>query len=385
MMRITTLTLCASALLIHGARANTVTAPCVKDNSMFKESGAWSNGYGSGLYCGVNSQDNVRRALVQFDVASVVPAGATITGAVLTMDVAAFESTLATNMELRRVLAPWGEGLSSGAGVYAGAPALAGDATWTHAQYPSIPWAAPGGDCVGTPSASRIIGQTGLYTWDSTPELVADVQMFLDSPASNHGWVLRCSDEVTSFSTKVFSSRHTGPLGPRLIVTYTPFAPTNPFTSFCNGDGGGTPCPCAPGQPNYGCRNSLGYLGARLVAGGNPGASAATDTMTLYTVGLSGPGMFIQGTDVFAGGAGVAFGDGLLCSGGAITRLGIVFPESGYAVYPGGLTPNPVHIAGGPINAGDVRNYQVWYRDAAVYCTEATFNLTQAVSAVWGP
>jgi hypothetical protein len=208
--------------------------------------------------------------------------------------------------------------------------------------------------------------------------------MFLDSPASNHGWLLRCSDEVTNWSAKVFPSRHSTPV-PRLIITFTPFNPTSPYTSFCNGDGGGTPCPCAPGQLNYGCRNSLYQVGSRLVASGNPGASAATDTMVLYTINLSGPGMFIQGTDVFAGGAGVQFGDGLLCTGGAITRLGIVFPMSGSATYPGGLTPNPIHVAGGPINAGDVRNYQVWYRDAAVFCTDATFNLTQAVSAVWGP
>ena len=130
-MRITTLTLCAAALLAQAAQANTVTAMCVKRNSMFQESGAWSNGSGFFLFCGVNSQDNVRRSLVQFDVASGIPAGATITGAVLTMDVTAFESTLAANMELRRVLQPWGSGISTGAGLYTGAPAQPGDATWT--------------------------------------------------------------------------------------------------------------------------------------------------------------------------------------------------------------------------------------------------------------
>jgi hypothetical protein len=63
--------------------------------------------------------------------------------------------------------------------------------------------------------------------------------------------------------------------------------------------------------------------------------------------------------------------------------MGIVFPAGNSATYPGGLTPNPIHIAGGPITAGDVRHYQVWYRDAAAFCTPATFNTTNAISLTW--
>jgi len=73
-----------------------------------------------------------------------------------------------------------------------------------------------------------------------------------------------------------------------------------------------------------------------------------------------------------------------LCSGGAIARLGVVFPVGTTAIYPGGLTPNPIHI-GGATAAGDVRNYQCWYRDAVPFCTASNFNLTQSVALTWLP
>jgi hypothetical protein len=34
---------------------------------------------------------------------------------------------------------------------------------------------------------------------------------------------------------------------------------------------------------------------------------------------------------------------------------------------------------------GGVRAYQLWYRNAADFCTSATFNVTNAVRAVWVP
>jgi hypothetical protein len=81
----------------------------------------------------------------------------------------------------------------------------------------------------------------------------------------------------------------------------------------------------------------------------------------------------------------VAFGDGELCAGFGVTRLGVVFPTAGVATYPGGMTPAPVHAAGAPLVSGDVRHYQVWYRDAASFCTPSTFNLTQGLTVTWEP
>ena len=45
------------------------------------------------------------------------------------------------------------------------------------------------------------------FTWESTPALVTDVQSWLDSPATNFGWLLFNRNESTIRSLKAFYSR----------------------------------------------------------------------------------------------------------------------------------------------------------------------------------
>jgi hypothetical protein len=153
--------------------------------------------------------------------------------------------------------------------------------------------------------------------------------------------------------------------------------------SFCFGDGLGTACPCgnaSPGGAQAGCLNSTG-VGARLVDGG--GASIVADSLVMTASGVTGPGLFFQGTTKLVGGAGTSFGDGLRCVGGAVIRLGIVAPTGSTASHPGG-GGTPIHVAGSA-TAGDVRHYQVWYRNSAPFCTASTFNLTNGLTITWGP
>jgi hypothetical protein len=42
-------------------------------------------------------------------------------------------------------------------------------------------------------------------------------------------------------------------------------------------------------------------------------------------------------------------------------------------------------VRGAVTTAGSVRNYQVWYRNAAAFCTPSTFNLTNGLSVTWQP
>src|SRR6185436_10873612 len=130
--------------------------------------------------------------------------------------------------------------------------------------------------------------------------------------------------------------------------------------------------------------NASFATGAQISAFGVPSASSVEDSLVLTASGMGGPGLFFQGTAQSGGGAGFAFGDGLLCAGGTFLRLGVVFPSGGTAHYPGGLTPAPIHV-GGATAAGDVRHYQCWYRDAAAFCTSATYNLTQGLTVTWIP
>ena len=153
-------------------------------------------------------------------------------------------------------------------------------------------------------------------------------------------------------------------------------------TGECFGDGTGPPaCPCANnGASGRGCANSaVASTGALLTATGV--ASISADTVTCTCTDLTGPGLFFSATGVL--GTPVAFGDGILCAAVGIVRMGVVFPTGNSASYPGGLTPNPVHVAGG-IAAPGTFHFQCWYRDAVSFCTPATYNLSNGLAMVWG-
>lgn len=151
--------------------------------------------------------------------------------------------------------------------------------------------------------------------------------------------------------------------------------------AYCFGHDGGTPCPCGNSTPpgsGQGCAHSLGY-GARLDASGN--ASVAGDSIVL-TANLLPPGttgVFIQGTQRAQNG--VVFGDGLLCVSGSIVRLGTKSAPGGAMSYPGAGDP-PVSVRGGVV-AGDLRHYQLWFRNGASFCTSAAFNLTNGLTIAW--
>jgi hypothetical protein len=66
-----------------------------------------------------------------------------------------------------------------------------------------------------------------------------------------------------------------------------------------------------------------------------------------------------------------------------LIRLGTRTSTLGTASYPGPLDP-PVSVRGSITVPGE-RHYQVWYRNAAAFCTSATFNLTNALRGLWVP
>lgn len=158
---------------------------------------------------------------------------------------------------------------------------------------------------------------------------------------------------------------------------------STPPTPFCLGDGTGAACPCAnTGATGNGCGSSAFPGGAHLSSTGVAGASVVTDTLVLTATDIPGPGLFFQASGLAV--TPIPFGDGHLCAAVGIIRLGVVFPTSGVASYPGGLTPNPIHIQGTTIS-GDTRHYQCWYRSVPGLCNPSNFNLTQGLTLVWGP
>jgi hypothetical protein len=156
-----------------------------------------------------------------------------------------------------------------------------------------------------------------------------------------------------------------------------------PFTTFCSGDGSATACPCGnAGAAGRGCANSVNAAGALLSASGT--ASIASDSFLLGGSGMpNSSALYFQGTAQQSGGLGIAFGDGLRCAGGSVIRLGTKFNTAGASQYPGGGDPT-VSVRGLVVSPG-TRTYQVWYRNAAAFCTVSTFNLTNGIEATWVP
>jgi len=153
------------------------------------------------------------------------------------------------------------------------------------------------------------------------------------------------------------------------------------WRAFCSGDGSGTTCPCGnAGLPGHGCASTVSTNGARLLGLGE--ARLTADTLVLSASEMpNSSALFFQGTNRMGGGAGVVFGDGLRCAGGTIVKLGSTTNVGGASQYPAGSSL-PISTQGGIGSAG-TRTYQVWYRNAAPYCTPWTFNLTNGVEVTW--
>ena len=193
-----------------------------KDNTLFQDSlGSQSNGAGQYLFSGATKQRSVRRALIAFDIAKAIPAGATITKVQLTLSMSKTIS-VPQSVALRRVLSDWGEGRSdASASEGAGATATTGDATWLHRTFNTAMWAKAGGDFADTASANLSVGGVGKYTWTSA-QMAADVQQWLNNPASNFGWVLIGNEGSTATAKRFDSKENDTPANrPVLVVDYT--------------------------------------------------------------------------------------------------------------------------------------------------------------------
>ena len=203
--------------------ADSVTLTPSQDNTLYEDStGKLSSGAGTDLFIGTTNNGSDRRALIQFDIADAIPDGVTITSVSLMMSVT---KTIADTYDatLHTLSSAWGEGSSSaGRGGGGGAVAEAGDATWTHAVLDGAAWSNLGGDFAATASATVGVGGGGPHTWDSTDQLVADVQAWLDDPDSNFGWIV-IGDESTNKTAKRFASRESKieDARPQLTIEYS--------------------------------------------------------------------------------------------------------------------------------------------------------------------
>jgi len=191
------------------ASAGTININPSKDNTLYEYDpvdGDRSNALGFHFFAGETGMNELRRGVLAFDIAGSIPPGATITAASLSLNMSRTPTNTAYVMELHKLLADWGEGTSIAPGEEGdGAPATPNDATWRHRFFDTMFWSAQGGDFSATVSASQLVGPVGQYTWSSA-QMVADVQAWLDNPASNFGWLV-LGDETAIATAKRFDTR----------------------------------------------------------------------------------------------------------------------------------------------------------------------------------
>jgi hypothetical protein len=196
-----------------------------RDATIYEEgNGTIANGSGSYLFTGRTESQNgsaERRALLAFPTAEAVPDGSTIASVSLELTMSRTQSG-AQSIRLHRLLEDWSEGPSDPSGQEGGgATAAAGDVTWTHREFSTTHWTTSGASFAKTASAALQVESEGSYSFSSTPELVADVQGWLEDPSSNFGWALVVDSPPTG-SAKRFNSREHGTASsrPKLTINY---------------------------------------------------------------------------------------------------------------------------------------------------------------------
>jgi hypothetical protein len=215
-----------------GLRGDSVTLNPAADTFIAE---SWPDkNFGAMLFLNGGTTQNytTNRGLMRFNLASIPP-GSKIFSATLETEVVGQpdEPWSSANFGLHRLLRDWGEGDN-----FANIPrnALAAgtnEANWTQRfAFTTETWGVPGGqpgtDYEPAPSATTWVYEAGNpYAFNSTPELVADVQAWLDDPGTNFGWMLIVQNETTAFTARRFGAREDPLNTPKLTVTFQPPPP----------------------------------------------------------------------------------------------------------------------------------------------------------------
>ena len=215
------------------ASAVVVDIGASKDNTLYEENDLISNGSGSYFFTGNTDSADTRRAVIAFDLGGIAP-GSTINSVTLTLYMSRTQAGNET-VSLHRLLADWGEGASNSPGQEGGGDdAETGDATWKYRFFDTLQWSSNGGDYVAGSSASTAVGGIGYYSWSSA-QMASDAQAWVNSPATNFGWIVR-GNEVGQKTAKRFNSRQDNDASERPVLTVD-FTPPD-VTGAC----------CSPGQ-----------------------------------------------------------------------------------------------------------------------------------------
>ena len=105
----------ALGFIAGSANAAIINITPSKDNTLYEydpADGDTSNALGFHFFAGKTAMGELRRGVLAFDIAGSIPAGSTITGVTLSMNMSRTPITVAYPVELHKLLADWGEGTS---------------------------------------------------------------------------------------------------------------------------------------------------------------------------------------------------------------------------------------------------------------------------------
>jgi PEP-CTERM motif len=193
---------------------------------------------------GTAGNGNRNRALLSFDL-SGIPIGSTINFASLSFDIIrqpVMDLQTAT-FGLHRMLVSWNEGVQipedeNSPGL--GAPAAGGESAWAYRFAIDTGWSVPGGqpgvEFVAAPSSTTFVyGLGDPVLFESTAEIAADVQFWLDNPNQNFGWMFMTETEQVRKSARSFASREDPNGGPLLLIDFTPVPEPGSVALFASG------------------------------------------------------------------------------------------------------------------------------------------------------
>lgn len=335
------------------AQLTTATIPASQDATIYWQAPGTADGGGQWLHSRFDELADLQTHdfLLRFDVASQIPAGATVQSARIELVCVEVFSTAAFPLVAQRVTQPWTEGPSdAAANEWVGVAAQAGDVTASHASFPTTAWTLPivvPGVVTGAP-----MQPPGVWVLPSTPNAIAAAQAWLDQPAANFGLYLSTQETVR------IASRENGALpAPRLVVEYLP-----PCGQVAN------ECVATPNSTGHGA--TLGWSGSTSLA------------QNAFTVTLAGGvpnsvGFFFFGSLAQQ----TPWGNGQLCVDGQLYRLLPAVPFTA-----GGTAQRALNFATVPasvIAPYSTRRFQCKYRDVAA--GGALFNSTDALRVVFCP
>ena len=234
----------------------------------------------------------------------------------------------------------------------------------------------------GSPHAVRVVYEPGLLEVHLDGALILSVPYDFTTGGThvNSGAAVGGLDLIGGTSAYVgFTGAAGDARETKDILSWEFGSGSGPGTVFCTGDGSATVCPCGNVSAfGEGCANGSGS-GAVLSVSGVASVGASSVVLSGRQLIGSQPGLYFQGNNAVAGGAGIPFGDGLRCAGGGVIRLQVRFAAAD------GTSETNIDIAQkGGVVAGDTKHYQCWYRDPNTSPCGTAFNLTNGYELTWG-